>query len=91
MVRTIAFYYTNSWSTSYLPINSNRTFDNMAQSYNVSRILNDDGLFDAAKYQEYSEPWMSAGFVTYLIWYFAMYGASECPSNPSVLLLKALY
>jgi len=74
---TIAFYYSNSWNTSYLPINDNHTFDNTGSTYNVSRILNDESLFDAAKYQEYSEPWMSAGFITYLIWYFAMYAASE--------------
>jgi len=60
-----------------LPINDNHTFDNTGSTYNVSRILNDESLFDAVKYQEYSEPWMSAGFITYLIWYFAMYAASK--------------
>lgn len=60
-----------------MPINDNHTFDNTGSRFNVSRILNADGIFDEVKYQEYSEPWMSAGFITYLIWYFAMYAASK--------------
>ena len=76
-IMTIGFYWTNAWQSSYLPINANNTFDNTGSAFNVSRIVGDDGLFDNAKYQLYSQPWMSAGFCTYLIWYFAMYGASE--------------
>jgi hypothetical protein len=75
--RTIGFYWTNAWNSSYLPINNNAPFDNRGKSYNVTRVLGDDNLLDNTKYQNYSQPWMSAGFCTYLIWYFAMYGASE--------------
>ena len=40
-------YYTNNNWTAYLPINSNRLFNNKAQLYNVHDILNDDNkLFD---------------------------------------------
>ena len=35
-------YYTNNNWTAYLPINSNRLFNNKAQLYNVHDILNDD-------------------------------------------------
>lgn len=44
----------------------------MAQSYNVSAILNSQGEFDATLFQGYSQPWMSAGFAVSYLFYFAM-------------------
>ena len=67
-LRTIGFYFTNAWNSSYLPINSNASFDNAGKSFNVSKILGSNGLFDDEKYQQYSQPWMTAGFCCYLIW-----------------------
>lgn len=60
----IGLYYTNAWNTSYMPINSNKSFDHTGARYNVSKILDHRGIFDAEKYQTYSEPWMAAGNLT---------------------------
>lgn len=73
----VAFYWTNTWNTSYLPINSNKTFNNLGKRYNVSRIIDEKGLFNMEKYQAYSEPWMSAGNLTIYFWFFAVYTCSE--------------
>lgn len=74
--RCAAIWYSNSWNTAYLPINDNHTFDNTGARFNVTKILT-DGRLDDAKYQQYSQPWVSAGFITSFFWYFALYGASE--------------
>jgi hypothetical protein len=42
----------------------------------VTKILTDSKL-DVDKYQAYSQPWMSAGYITSFFWYFALYGASK--------------
>lgn len=44
-------YFTNTWSTAYLPINSNHIFDNSGVRYNVSRILNSDFTINVAAYE----------------------------------------
>ncbi|KAK4687087.1 hypothetical protein P7C73_g3042, partial [Tremellales sp. Uapishka_1] len=75
-IMCLGFYYGNAWNTGYIPINSNSAFDNTGVPYNVSRILNADNLFDDAAYQEYSQPWMAAGFLASYFWYFAMYSAT---------------
>lgn len=54
-----AIWFSNSWFTAYMPINSNHTFSNTGKAFNVTKILT-DGKLDEAKYQEYSQPWMSA-------------------------------
>ena len=61
----IGLYYTNAWSTGYLPINDNHIFDNAGKRFNVSRIVNNDGSFEADKFQTYSQPWVSAGYLTH--------------------------
>ncbi|KAL7421661.1 hypothetical protein Q5752_003430 [Cryptotrichosporon argae] len=72
----VAFYWTNTYYSSYLPINSNHIFDNTGTAYNVSLILTDDGLFDNDKYQQYSEPYMAAGNLTIYFWFFAIYACT---------------
>ncbi|KAL1408597.1 hypothetical protein Q8F55_005410 [Vanrija albida] len=74
-VMVAAFYFTNAFNTSYFTITSNRTFDNRGKKYNVTRILDDNRLFDEAKYQTYSEPYMSAGTLNQYFWFFAAYSA----------------
>ena len=69
----IAIWFTNTWNTGYLPINSNGPFDNTGASYNASRVLTADAGFDEAAYQAYSQPWFSAGYIVYNIWAFAAY------------------
>ncbi len=75
--RSLAVYYTNSWNTSYLRINSNKAWDNTGHHYKVTAILNDKNLLDENLYQAYSEPWMPAGFIMSNVWYFAIYAASK--------------
>ena len=73
----LAVWFSNKWNTAYLPINSPSTFSNTGARYSVTKILDDRGRLDLAKYQVYSEPWMSAGTIVAYIFYFVMYSASE--------------
>ncbi|KAK9365622.1 OPT oligopeptide transporter protein-domain-containing protein [Lipomyces kononenkoae] len=61
-VALIAMYYTNYLNTAYLPPNVVGAFDNTQNLYNISAILT-DGLLDEAKYQAYSPPFYTAGFL----------------------------
>lgn len=69
----LGVYYTNSWYTSYIPINTNMIFDNMGELYNVSRALDARGIFDAAKYKAYSPAYLSAANIVVYLFYFAIY------------------
>ncbi|KAI2468876.1 OPT-domain-containing protein [Annulohypoxylon bovei var. microspora] len=71
----IALWYTNTYSTAYLPINSNRIFDNTGGLYNVSKAVDDRGLFDPVKYEAYSFPFLSAGSINIYLFFFAIYSA----------------
>jgi hypothetical protein len=53
---TPAIYYTNTWLSAYLPIQSNSIYDNTGAIYNVTRIINkkDGFIFEPEKYEEYS-------------------------------------
>lgn len=79
--RIIIFWWTNAYNTAYLPINSNRTYDNTGKSYKVQKVLDSKGQFDFAKFNQYSEPWMSAGKLVLYFWFFAAYTASKCSSS----------
>ncbi|KAI1497904.1 OPT oligopeptide transporter protein-domain-containing protein [Biscogniauxia marginata] len=70
-----AFWYTNTYNTAYLPINSNRVFDNKGGIYNVSNAVDEHGLFDAAKYEAYSFPFLSAGNLVVYLFFFGIYAA----------------
>jgi hypothetical protein len=45
-----------------MPISSGGSFDNTGGSYNVSRILTEDKVFDPVKYSEYSPIFLSTTF-----------------------------
>ena len=67
-------YYTNNNWTAYLPINSNRLYNNKAQLYNVHDILNDTNkLFDNEKYQKIGPPYFSAANLVIYGAYFCLY------------------
>ncbi|RSM05365.1 hypothetical protein CDV31_009603 [Fusarium ambrosium] len=55
-VVTPALYYTNTWWSAYLPLQSNSIYDNTGQVFNVSKVINkrDGFAFDLEKYQDYS-------------------------------------
>ncbi|KAG7142639.1 Glutathione transporter 1 like protein [Verticillium longisporum] len=51
-----AIYYSNTWSSAYLPIQSDSVYDNTGAVYNVSRVI-DKNLgfsFNSTKFDEYS-------------------------------------
>ncbi|OTA94243.1 hypothetical protein M434DRAFT_384166 [Hypoxylon sp. CO27-5] len=70
-----ALWYTNTYNTGYLPINSNRVFDNTGALYNVSNAIDERGLFDPHKYEAYSFPFLAAGNITLYLFFFAIYSA----------------
>jgi len=61
-ILTPALYFSNTWYSKYMPISSGGSFDNTGAAYDVSQILNDDNLFDEAKYKAYSPLFLSTTF-----------------------------
>ncbi|PYH92481.1 OPT oligopeptide transporter [Aspergillus ellipticus CBS 707.79] len=55
-------YYTNTWFTAYLPLTSSDAFDNPGNQYNSSRILDNSGAIDEAKYKAYSPIFLPVTF-----------------------------
>lgn len=79
----LAIWYSNVYNTGYLPINTNRVYDNTGNLYNVTRATDERGLFDAEKYAEYSPPFLGAGNVVIYMFFFGVY--------TSTLTYAALY
>lgn len=72
----LGLWYTNVWNTGYLPINSNRVFDHYGSLYNVSRAIDEKGMFDAEKYMDYSAAYLSAANTIVYFAFFAIYAAT---------------
>ncbi|CAK7274008.1 hypothetical protein SEPCBS119000_005949 [Sporothrix epigloea] len=73
----LAFWFTNTFNTGYLPINSNRVFNNMGDLYNISEIIDPKTkIFDEKMYQAYSPAYMGAGNITVYIIFFSVYPAT---------------
>ncbi|KAH0335799.1 OPT-domain-containing protein, partial [Aureobasidium melanogenum] len=72
----LGLWYSNTFNTGYLPINSNKVFDHFGKFYNVTRTLDDRGMFDAAKYADYSPAYLSAANATVYACFFAIYTAT---------------
>jgi len=83
MFLILGLWYTNTWETAYLPLNSNRIFDNKAQLYNVTRTVNHEALFHEEGYASYSPAFLSAGKICIYIFFFSIYTAT--------LVYSALY
>ena len=66
-------YWTNSFNTAYLPINTNHVFDNTGNLYNVSKILNPDYTLNVAAYEAYSPPFLGAANAILYSAFFAIY------------------
>ncbi|OHW90574.1 OPT family small oligopeptide transporter [Colletotrichum incanum] len=51
-----ALYYSNTWDSAYLPIQSNSIYDHSGKTFNVSKVVNkaDEFSFDPLKYANYS-------------------------------------
>ncbi|KAG0032047.1 hypothetical protein BGZ82_006698, partial [Podila clonocystis] len=59
-------YFTNYWSAMSYPIVSSNLYDNQAELYDISRIVNKDLSFNLTMYEEYSPVIMTPYFaVTY--------------------------
>ncbi|BFZ56047.1 hypothetical protein PYCC9005_003089 [Savitreella phatthalungensis] len=78
-----ALWYRNTWSSAYLPINSNKPFDNLGKRYDVRRILDARGRLDKTAYETYSPVYLSAANAILYGAYFAIY--------PAVIIHAALY
>lgn len=72
----MGMWYTNVFNTGYLPINSNKVYDHYGELYNVTRTLDDRGMFDAEKYTAYSPAYLAAGNVVVYAFFFAIYSAT---------------
>ncbi|KND86552.1 Sexual differentiation process protein isp4 [Tolypocladium ophioglossoides CBS 100239] len=68
-------YFNNVWNGGYLPINSNKVYDNTGHFYQIHRILNADFTINEAAYRAYSVPWLSTTQILNLVAYLAMYVA----------------
>ncbi|KAI5467679.1 OPT oligopeptide transporter protein-domain-containing protein [Mariannaea sp. PMI_226] len=66
-------YYSNVYNTAYLPVNSNHVWDHFGQQYNVSSVIDEDGIFSSANYSAYSPPFLSAGNLVVYMFFFAIY------------------
>jgi len=72
----VGLWFTNAYYTGYLPINGNRVYDNTGNPYNVSRAVDEHGLYDAATYAAYSPAYLTAGNLTVYIFFFAVYSST---------------
>ncbi|KAI6022279.1 OPT oligopeptide transporter protein-domain-containing protein [Pisolithus microcarpus] len=61
-IMTPILYFTNAWDSLYMPIQSRQVYDNMAQQYNVTRVLTGNVVFDEEAYDAYSPLFMSTCF-----------------------------
>ncbi|PHH71693.1 hypothetical protein CDD83_5123 [Cordyceps sp. RAO-2017] len=73
IIISLAIWYSNSWNTGYLPINTNQVFDHFGQPYNISNVLDERGSFDERKYASYSAPYIGSMFTVLYGAYFSMY------------------
>lgn len=53
-------WYLNFKWTAYLPINSNKLFNNQGQHYSIKKVVGSNHLLDLAKYESYGPPFYSA-------------------------------
>ncbi|KAJ7741785.1 OPT-domain-containing protein [Mycena maculata] len=72
----VAIWYSNTWNTAYLPINSNHVYDNTGSLYTVSRAVGNNTLFDQALYDDYSPAYLAAGNILLYGVFFAVYTAT---------------
>lgn len=68
----LAVYYTNTKWTAYLPPNSSGIFDNTGASYNITKVMT-NGVLDEAAYKAYSPAFYSAGNLVVYGAFFAFY------------------
>ncbi|KAM7192183.1 OPT oligopeptide transporter domain containing protein [Rhypophila sp. PSN 637] len=72
----LGIYYTNTFNTAYLPMNSNAPYDDFGKRYDVQAIIDERGIFDGKKYAAYSPPFLSAATAVVYMFFFALYSAT---------------
>src|SRR5690606_16548103 len=82
MAVVLALWYSNTYNTGYLPINSDLIYNNRATNYSASSVL-EDRMLDEEEYEGYSPPFVSAGNIVKFASFFAVYTA--------ILTYAALY
>ncbi|KJR84667.1 uncharacterized protein SPSK_08535 [Sporothrix schenckii 1099-18] len=68
----LGIYYSNSYNTGYLPINSSNAFTNNATVFDVKNVIVNNTFVDSL-YQEYSPPFYTAGYILTVGANFAFY------------------
>ena len=77
MFFVLGMWYSNTWGTGHLPLNSNRVYDHFGHLYNVTKVIHrKTGLFDAEKYEKYSPAFLASGNITIYVFYFSIYTAT---------------
>ncbi|KAJ7159352.1 OPT-domain-containing protein [Mycena crocata] len=71
-----ALWFTNTWNSGYLPINSNLVFDNTGNLYSVADAIGADTLFNQTMYENYSPAYLSASNALLYGVFFAVYTAT---------------
>ncbi|KAJ7203968.1 OPT-domain-containing protein [Mycena rebaudengoi] len=72
----VALWYTNTWYTGHLPINSNHVYDNTGNFYNVSNAVGANTLFDQTLFENYSPAYLAAGNILIYGVFFSVYTAT---------------
>ncbi|KAJ7615908.1 OPT-domain-containing protein [Roridomyces roridus] len=71
-----ALWYTNTWNTGYLSINTNHVFDNTGLPYDIGQVIGSDNLFNQTMYEQYSPAYLSASNSLVYGVFFAVYTAT---------------
>lgn len=69
----LGVWYSNYKWTGFLPINSNGLFTNTGEPYSVRAVVDENSLFDNAKYQEVGPPFYTAANLVVYGAFFALY------------------
>ncbi|CAH6719716.1 oligopeptide transporter 2 [[Candida] jaroonii] len=69
----VGIYWTNNNWSAYLPINSSSLFTQNGVRYDVKAIVDENSLFDAAKYNEVGPPYYAAANLLVYGAFFAIY------------------
>ncbi|KAI0379172.1 small oligopeptide transporter [Hypomontagnella monticulosa] len=59
---SMGLHFSGTWYADYMVVQSSSAFDNTGAVYDVSKILNEDLIFDEQKYHEYSPLYLSTQF-----------------------------
>ena len=72
----VAIWYTNTWYTGYMPINTNQPYDRFGHRYKVTKVLDENGFYDQAAYEAYSPLYLPASNAFLYGVFFAVYPAT---------------